>query len=165
MSNPELDKIVETYQQRRAEMLKEKIQETVQRERERERESERDMARVKSSWHTTNIADTNTASAAYIGDNPMANAVFEEMPPNIEIGTARRTPLMRRRDIGDACRIIDTPGYYVHIQSNPKGEVVRSSLIEIDAEMKQFTYCGENGDNAWRSIERLPRDGVLIFLW
>lgn len=72
------------------------------------------------------------------------------------------SPLQRRRSIGDTASRIDIGGYWLHITSDIHGVPKIVKLLEVDDAVAVWHYLDETEQ---RAIERLPKQGVFVYLW
>lgn len=81
----------------------------------------------------------------------------------LEPQIARRSPLSRRR-AGDRLDTVDTPGFWVHVESKADGIPYEARTIEVNDDLSQWRLIN-SAVVEWRLLERLPKTGSFIFLW
>lgn len=103
------------------------------------------------------IVNESIKSSSSISDDVYARVLQSE--PQI----ARRSPLSRRR-AGDRLDTVDTPGFWVHVESKSDGIPYEARTIEVTDDLSQWRLTN-SAVVEWRLLERLPKTGSFIFLW
>jgi hypothetical protein len=111
----------------------------------------RNIAESKSAW----VNEAVDAATAY-------NIPRDSLPEATASPFTRRSPLSRRRQVGDAVKAIDYAGFWVHLETDTAGIPRSPTLIEVNDAMTEWRIVGEN---TARVMERLPKNGVFIFIW
>mgnify|MGYP001617545458 CR=1 FL=1 len=75
---------------------------------------------------------------------------------------AMPSPSTRRRAIGDRVRIVDAPGFWVHVAVDNAGIPRSPMLFEVNQQVTEWRMIDETES---RLIERLPKTGAFIYIW
>lgn len=117
------------------------------------------------------LADRITAEKNFTASKPMfvENTMNAMNTPKAEWNGSTTewvemspTARSRRRSIGDMAKTVDTPGFWVHVESNIDGVPKSCTLIEVNADVTRWRIVGET---EMKLIERLSQNGAYIYLW
>lgn len=80
------------------------------------------------------------------------------------VKAAARLPASRRRSLGDSgsATNVNQEGLWIRVEVDSAGIPKNMYAVEVDESVQHWRYVG---DQEWRSIDRLPLQGIYFFLY